>query len=152
MCLVAKLCPTVGIPRTVAHQAPLSMGLASQDYWSGLLFPTPGDLHGSRIEPMSPALQADSSPLNHQESPILLQISFLFFVLFFLRRRKKAVLFSYKALLYPRHLIIHKRQTVIYEIVLPPTKGLNIRLCWDLPIIAFIPPSKLLYIYHTSLH
>ena len=139
-------------PWTVILQAPLSMGFSRQEYWSGLSFQTPGHLPHPGIKPMSPALQADSSPLNHQESPILLQISFLFFVLFFLRRRKKAVLFSYKALLYPRHLIIHKRQTVIYEIVLPPTKGLNIRLCWDLPIIAFIPPSKLLYIYHTSLH
>ena len=69
VCLVAKLCPTVGIPRTVAHQAPLSMGLASQDYWSGLLFPTPGDLHGSRIEPMSPALQAILYQLSHKGSP-----------------------------------------------------------------------------------
>jgi len=70
VCLVAKLCPTLGIPRTVAHQAPLSMGLPSQDCWSGLPFPTPGDLHGSRIEPMSPALQADSSPLSHKEAPM----------------------------------------------------------------------------------
>ena len=134
-------------PWTVAHQTPLSMGFSRQEYWSGLSFPTPGHLPHPGIKPMSPALQADSSPLSHQESPILLQIS-----IFFLRRRKKAVLFSYKALLYSRHLIIHKRQTAIYEIVLLPTKGLNIRLCWDLPTIAFIPPSKLLYIYHTSLH
>ena len=73
-------------------------------------------------------------------------------VCFFEEEEKKAVLFSYKALLYPRHLIIHKRQTVTYGIVLLPTKGLNLRLCWDSPTIAFIHPSKLLYIYHTSLH
>ena len=30
-------------PWTVAHQAPLSMGLSRQEYWSGLLFPPPGD-------------------------------------------------------------------------------------------------------------
>ena len=45
---------------TVARQAPLSMGFSRQDYWSGLPFPTPGDLPNSRIEPTSPALQADS--------------------------------------------------------------------------------------------
>ena len=38
-------------PWTVAHQAPLSMGFSRQEYWSGLLFPTPGDLPYPRIEP-----------------------------------------------------------------------------------------------------
>ena len=33
--LVAKLCPSLAIPRTVAHQAPLSMGFSRQEYWSG---------------------------------------------------------------------------------------------------------------------
>ena len=36
------------------------MGFPKQDYWSGLPFPTPGDLPDSRIEPTSPALQLDS--------------------------------------------------------------------------------------------
>ena len=44
----------------VAYQAPLSMGFSRQEYWSGLPFPSPGDLPGSRVEPGSPALQADS--------------------------------------------------------------------------------------------
>ena len=48
------------IPWTVAHQAPLSMGFSRQEYWSGLPCPPPGDLPNQRIEPMSPALQADS--------------------------------------------------------------------------------------------
>ena len=39
------------IPRTVAHQAPLSMGFPRQDYWSGLPFPSPGDLPNPGIEP-----------------------------------------------------------------------------------------------------
>ena len=47
-------------PRTVAHQAPLSMGFSRQEYWSGLLFPSPGHLPDPGIEPGSPALQADS--------------------------------------------------------------------------------------------
>ena len=40
-------------PWTVAHQAPLSMGLSQQEYWSGLPFPTPGDLPNPGIEPVS---------------------------------------------------------------------------------------------------
>ena len=45
-------------PWTVAHQAPLSMGFSRQEYWSGLPFPSPGDLPNPGIEPRSPALQA----------------------------------------------------------------------------------------------
>ena len=44
-------------PWTVAYQASLSMG-----YWSGLPFPSPGDLPNPGIEPRCPALQADSVP------------------------------------------------------------------------------------------
>ena len=47
-------------PWTVARQAPLSMGFSRQEYWSGLPFPSPGDLPNSGMEPGSPALQADS--------------------------------------------------------------------------------------------
>ena len=39
-----------------AHKAPLSMGFSRQEYWSGLPFPSPGDLPDSGIEPRSPAL------------------------------------------------------------------------------------------------
>ena len=45
---------------TVAHQAPLSMGLSRQEYCSGLPFPFPGDLPNPGIETKSPAMQADS--------------------------------------------------------------------------------------------
>ena len=38
---------------TAAHQAPLSMGLSGPEYWSGVLFPSPGDLPNPGIEPMS---------------------------------------------------------------------------------------------------
>ena len=44
------------IPWTVACQAPLSMGFPRQEYWSGLSFPSPGDLPNSGIEPASPGL------------------------------------------------------------------------------------------------
>ena len=49
-------------PWTVAYQAPPSMGFSSLEYWSGLPFPSPGDLPKLRIEPRSPALQADALP------------------------------------------------------------------------------------------
>ena len=59
-------------PRTAAHLAPLSVGFSSQEYWSGLPFPCPGDLPDPGIEPaspVSPVLQADSLPLSHRGSP-----------------------------------------------------------------------------------
>ena len=47
-------------PWTVAYQAPPSMGFYSQECWSGLPFPSPGDLSNPGIEPNSPALGADT--------------------------------------------------------------------------------------------
>ena len=49
-------------PWTVAYQAPPSMGFSRQECWSGLPFPSPGDLPDPGMEPGSPALQADSLP------------------------------------------------------------------------------------------
>ena len=49
---------------TVACQAPLSMGFSRQEYWSGLPFPSPGDLPDPGIEPGSPALWADGRRFN----------------------------------------------------------------------------------------
>ena len=60
--LVAKMCPTLATPWTVARQPPLSMGFSRQKHWSGLPFPFPVDLPSPGIEPRSPALQADSLP------------------------------------------------------------------------------------------
>ena len=56
-------------PRTVAYQAPPSMGFSRQEYWSGLPYPSPGDLSGPGTEPGSPALLVDASCLSHQGSP-----------------------------------------------------------------------------------
>ena len=39
--LVAKSCPTLATPWTIAHQAPLSTGFSRQEHWSGLPFPSP---------------------------------------------------------------------------------------------------------------
>ena len=47
-------------PWTLAHQAPQSMGFSRQEYWSGLPFPSPGDVPDPGIEPRSPTLQADA--------------------------------------------------------------------------------------------
>ena len=47
-------------PRTVAYQAPPSMGFSRQEYWSGLPYPSSGDLPNPGIEPRSPAFQADA--------------------------------------------------------------------------------------------
>ena len=49
-------------PWTVAHQTPLSMGFPRQEYWSGLPFPSPGDLPDPGIKPRSPELQTDFLP------------------------------------------------------------------------------------------
>ena len=47
---------------TVAYQAPPSMGFSRQEYWSGLPFPSPGELPNPGIEPRSPAWYADALP------------------------------------------------------------------------------------------
>ena len=51
---------TLATPWTVACQAPLSMGFSRQEYWSGLVFPSPGNLPDPGIETRFLALQADS--------------------------------------------------------------------------------------------
>ena len=55
---------------TAAHQVSLCLGFSRQEYWSGLPFPFLGDLPNPRMEPESPALQVDSPPLSHWESPL----------------------------------------------------------------------------------
>ena len=52
----AQLCQTLGPPMDCSSQAPLSMGFPRQEYWGGLLFPSPGDLPEPGIKPTSPAL------------------------------------------------------------------------------------------------
>ena len=58
-------------PWIVAFQVPLSMGFSRQEYWSGLPFPSPGDLPNPGIEPMSHALQDDSLPLSQWGRPLI---------------------------------------------------------------------------------
>ena len=65
---VAQSCPTLCEIMAVAHLGALSIGFPRQKYWSGLPFPSPGDLPDPGIEPEPPALQI-LYHLSHQESP-----------------------------------------------------------------------------------
>ena len=56
-------------PWTEAYKAPLSMEFSGQEYWSGLPFPSPGDLPEPGNEPRSPALQADALPFEPSGKP-----------------------------------------------------------------------------------
>ena len=49
-------------PWTIAYKAPLSLEFSRQEYWSGLPFPSPGDLPHPGIEPRYPTLKADTLP------------------------------------------------------------------------------------------
>ena len=64
-CLVPTLCDPTDCcpPGSFVH------GILRQEYWTGLLFPSPGDHPHPGIELVSPALQADSLPLSHRGSP-----------------------------------------------------------------------------------
>ena len=67
--LVPKLCRTLPTSWTVVHQASLSMGFSKQEYWSGLPFPSPGDLPDPGIKPAFPALQSNSLPTEPSGKP-----------------------------------------------------------------------------------
>ena len=56
-------------PWTVAHQAPLSMGLSRQEYWSEFPFPTPGIVPSQGLNLCLPHWQAGSLALSHRRSP-----------------------------------------------------------------------------------
>ena len=66
--LATQSCPILCNPMDGSHQASLCMGFSRQEYWSGLLFPSPGDLPNPGIKLGSPALQADSLPSKLQGS------------------------------------------------------------------------------------
>ena len=78
------------IPWTVFYQASLSMGFSRQEYWSGLPFPSPGDLPHPGIEPRSPALQADTLP---SEPPVQLIKHFAIYLK--LRQHYKSTILQY---------------------------------------------------------
>ena len=71
--VISRFSHVFATPRAVACQAPLSMGFSRQEYWSGLLFPPPGDLPNPVIKPTSPALKAESLPLSHQDCKCIIK-------------------------------------------------------------------------------
>ena len=60
-------------PWTVAYQAPLSMVFSRQEYWSGLPFPSPGDLPQPGIKPSSPALASGFFTTEPPGKPIIVR-------------------------------------------------------------------------------
>ena len=67
LCIVENVFSRVSVSRSVMSDSatpwtPLSMGFSRQEYWSGLPFPSPGDLPDPGIKPGSPTLQAESLP------------------------------------------------------------------------------------------
>ena len=75
MCVCVCVCVCVchvrlfATPWNVAHQVSLSVEFSRQEYWSGLPFPSSGDLPNPGTEPRCPALLADALHLSHQGSP-----------------------------------------------------------------------------------
>ena len=68
-CLVTQSCLTLRPHGLQPTRLLCPWGFSRQEHWSGLPCPPPGDLPNPGIEPGSPALQTDSLPLSHQESP-----------------------------------------------------------------------------------
>ena len=73
--LVAKSCLTFCnfvdySPKTIVHQAPLSIGFPRKEYWSGLPFPSPGIFLTQGLNPRLLHWQVDSLPLTHQGCPL----------------------------------------------------------------------------------
>ena len=72
---VAQLCPTLCNP-TDCYQAPLSMGFSRQEYWSGLPFPSPGDLPDPGIKLGLLLCRQTLYTLSYQRSPKIIYIQF----------------------------------------------------------------------------
>ena len=99
-------------PWTVVHQAPLSMGLSWQEYWSGLPFPPPWDIPDPGVKLCLLPWQVDSSPLSHlgSLSPSIMYRKVMFFEhLIYLRYRPKS--FTYINLFNPHMSQLHCQRT-----------------------------------------
>ena len=77
------VCQLFATPLTVTYQAPLFMGFSRQEYWGGLLFPSPGDLPDPGIKPGSPALQTDALPSKLPGKPKIGTRPYNFFIIWF---------------------------------------------------------------------
>ena len=119
-------------PWTVAHQLPLSMGFSRQEYWSGLPYSPPGDLPNPGIEPMSPALQADSLLLRHGGSFCSHYILFIYlFSFIFISWR----LITYNIVV---SFVIHWHELAmdlhVFPIPIPPPTSLSTGSLWVFPV------------------
>ena len=103
--LVTQSCPVLCNPTA---WAPLSIGFSRQKYWSGLPFPSPGDLPDPGIEPGSPTLQADSLPSEPPGSPINYILTKLFKTNF--QQRKFSCSIKLSLAQFPR--VIHIEQEI----------------------------------------
>ena len=98
---VTQSCPTLVTPWTVAYQAPPSMEFSRQEYWSGLPFPSAGNLPNPGIKPTSLTLQVILYQLNHQESPRKLEwVGYPFFQHIFLTQESNWDLMHCRYILY----------------------------------------------------
>ena len=75
--LVTKLCPTLVTPWTVARQAPLFMEFFRQEYWSGLPFPSLGELLSQGLNPGLLHFGQILYPLSQQGSPVYVNFTLL---------------------------------------------------------------------------
>ena len=98
---VTQSCPTLVTPWTVAYQAPPSMEFSRQEYWSGLPFPSAGNLPNPGIKPTSLTLQVILYQLIHQESPRKLEwVGYPFFQHIFLTQESNWDLMHCRYILY----------------------------------------------------
>ena len=82
VCMLSRV-PLFATPRTVASQAPQSLGSARQEYWSGLSFPPPEDLPGPGIEPIPPVSTTLARGfLHHWATWEIIEITFIWKVRF----------------------------------------------------------------------
>ena len=84
-CVCVLRCVLFATPYTVAYQAPLSMGFPRQEYWSGLPFPSSGDLTDPGIKPKSPVffknvLFFTDTSYNHSHIWSLLWVTVTYYV------------------------------------------------------------------------
>ena len=70
VCVLVSRVWLFAIPRTIAHQVLLSVEFSRQEYWSGLPFPSPGDLPDPVIKLGSPTFQVDSLPSEPPGKPL----------------------------------------------------------------------------------
>ena len=130
---------------TVAHQAPLSTGLSRPEQWSGLPFPSPGDLLDPGIEPVSPALQVNSFPTELGEKPYTQRI-------FSLRIKFicHSVTFTHSHVVYSTYIYVTHKEIHMYTnriaftvLLLLLSQFSCVRLCATLRTAAHLAPLSM---------